>query len=466
MILIKIVALQAFWFFVVLYGHTIMPLWQLALAAGLLVLDYLVFKPKVSLGRYLFLITIFLLAGVINDYGLIGIGMIEGESYQLGNLSLWIVFLAYYEEIFVKFKNLSLPLVALIAGVAGAMTYWSAAKLGGIVIIQEKHIEFLLSQFVFWGVFFPLSLRLYFNNKYWSRFLDKTIVFSFDQTGFVRHQKEFDEDLTKIDLKGKSVLVTGATGGIGSDAAASFSRLGARVFITGRNLQKGQSFEAQNPHSTFVSLDMADWKKISDFAKGSEVFDLVVFNAGGMPESLLVNEQGVEFQCASQLCGHYYLLQALRENGKLRKGARVVWVSSGGMYLKKLDLNNLFQNSHYDKVDAYANVKRAQVTLVEELAKKDEWKDYYLYSMHPGWVGTEGLKEALPKFYQLMKNRLRTSGEGADTILWCLLSSKPAPSGGFYFDRKKASPYVGASFIPSTEQRLALLRELERLRSS
>jgi dehydrogenase/reductase SDR family protein 12 len=82
-------------------------------------------------------------------------------------------------------------------------------------------------------------------------------------------------------------------------------------------------------------------------------------------------------------------------------------VSSGGMYLKKLDLDSLFNNQKYEKVSTYSNVKRAQVTLVEELSRQERWKNVQVFSMHPGWVGTYGLKEALPKFFSLMKNRLR-----------------------------------------------------------
>ncbi len=65
------------------------------------------------------------------------------------------------------------------------------------------------------------------------------------------------------------------------------------------------------------------------------------------------------------------------------------------MYLKKLDLDSLFEKPDYDKMETYANVKRAQVTLVEELSLQEEWKDFQILSMHPGWVRTAGLSGAL-----------------------------------------------------------------------
>lgn len=465
MIFLKILALQCFWFAIILYGSGVNSM-ALILAALLIVgADYLVFKPAVSLGRYIFLVCLLVLIGYLNDSSLIWMNLIPKESYHLGNLSLWIIFILYYEHIFVKFKKLSPLLIAFIGGVAGAMTYWSAAKLGAIMIVTGKEAHFLLMEFIFWAAFFPLSLKFYLRSGYWNSLLDKSIVFSFDRTGFIRHKKEFNEDLSLKDISHLRILVTGATGGIGAEVAESLSLLNGRVLFTGRNEKKGLSFEKNLPNSKFISLDMANWKDLYEFAKSCEPLDHVVFNAGSMPEKLVVNENGIEFQCASQLLGHYYLLVWLKEFQKIKAGARIVWVSSGGMYLKKLDLETLFKNSNYEKVDTYANVKRAQVTLVEELALMEEWRDFFIYSMHPGWVGTEGLKEALPKFYRLMQNRLRSPKEGADTILWCLLSKVPAQSGGFYFDRKKVSPYITPSYSPTINQRRELVKTLEKLKT-
>lgn len=458
--------MQLFWFLIVLYGKDINPLIQLVTAILIVGIDYYIVRPKISIGRYLFLIGLFTFIGFVNDSSLIWLKLIYKNSYHYGNLSLWIIFLAYYDQIFIKFKNLSLGWLAFIGGVGGAVTYLSAANLGAVMIVPEMEKEYFCSQFIFWAAFFPLSLKIYFTSDYWEKLLDKTIVFSFDKSGFSRHQKSFSESLEGNNILGKNALVTGATAGIGASIASSLSRLGGKVYVTGRNQEKGLAFEKQYSHAKFVSLDMANWKEVYEFAKTSDSLDYVVFNAGSMPDKLSANEFGVEFQCSSQLLGHYYLLIWLKKFEKLKPNSRIVWVSSGGMYLKKLDLESLFNNTDYDKVDTYANVKRAQVTLVEELAKKDEWDNFYIYSMHPGWVGTDGLKGALPGFYRFMQNRLRSVEEGADTILWCLLATQPPVSGGFYFDRKKVSPYISQKYFPSTEERAKLLSKLESYRDA
>lgn len=460
MVLLKVLILQSFWFFIVLYAKAVNPLFLIGTSFIFVCLDYLIYKPKVTPGRYSFLIMLFMLVGFLNDSSLIFFNLVEKNSYHYANLLLWVVFIAYYEQIFTKFKHLNLIWMSLLGSLGGMLSYWAAVKLNAINLTEGGEVKFILSQLFFWGIFFPMSIKLYFTEHYWNSFLDKTIVFSFDQTGFKRHKKNFKEDLNLNNLEGKNVLVTGGTSGIGAEAANFLSRLKANLFITGRNLEKGLDFEKKNINSKFISLDMSNWTEVHEFAEACAPLDYVILNAGSMPEKLIKNKEGVEFQAASQLFGHYYLLLWLKKFKKLNSGARIVWVSSGGMYLKKLDLQSLEKTSDYDKVETYANVKRAQVTLVEELSKINEWNDFYIYSMHPGWVGTEGLKEALPKFYRLMEKRLRTPGEGADTIVWCLLTKDTPVSGGFYFDRKKVSPYITENYRPSANERAELMKIL------
>ena len=299
---------------------------------------------------------------------------------------------------------------------------------------------------------------LFYEDKYWNYFLDKTIVFSFDKTGFNRHKSKFNEDLSQKDLIGKISLITGGTSGIGGEVAKELSRLGSKVFVIGRNKQKGESFKGNNLN--FHSLDIANWNQLKEFCCKSNCFDHIVLNAGSMPDSLVLNDFSVEHQCASQLIGHYYLIYMLNKCGKINQHARIIWVSSGGMYLKKLDLDSLFHNQKYEKISTYSNVKRAQVTLVEELSRQEIWKNVMVFSMHPGWVATYGLKEALPMFFSLMRNRLRDTKEGADTIIWLLLTEESLTSGSFYFDRKNVSPYLSKYYKPTREQRISLLKKI------
>ena len=375
---------------------------------------------------------------------------------------MWIVFISYYGDVFNYLKSLPIIILAILGGLGGALAYWSALKLGAIEVSSEKNIQYLLCVFLLWVLFFPFSIWLFYKDKYWNSFLDKSIIFSFDKSGFIRHKLSFSEDLSKKNLKGKNVLVTGGTSGIGKNIVQKLASLGAKVFFTGRNKQKDNFFEKSDNHVFFV-LDMSKWDELIKFCKNKQKYDYIVLNAGGMPSELVLNEFKFEHQFASQLLGHYFLVYFLHKSNRINTNARIVWVSSGGMYLKKLDLESLFFNEDYNKVSTYANVKRAQVTVVEEMSKQEKWRKAKIFSMHPGWVYTEGLKNSLPNFFSLMKNKLRNLEEGADTILWLLLTEKNIISGGFYFDRQITSPYILDYFNPSIETRKLLMRKIEEI---
>ncbi len=459
--LLKFIILQIFWFVVVTksshYSSSLFFLTSLVIVVS----DYYIFKPSKNFLNYFSFTILLLFTGLLNDLFSYVFSFLDFTHYSFSQLTLWIVFVAYYENLKNRFSNISFPLFFLLSGILGAFTYFSAYRLGGLYILGPQLSYYFLYQFIFWGVFFPLSVKIYRNDSMLDYLLDLSIIYSFDHTGFIRHKKYFTEDFKFPEALNKNALVTGGSDGIGAMVSEKLSEYGANVVFTGRNLKKGLKLQEKLSRSKFVQLDMADWNQIDEFSASTIQYDYIVLNAGGMPDKLSFNDKGVEHQCASQLVGHYRLLERLRSENKVKLNARVVFVSSGGMYLKSLDIDTLFQNQSYDKVATYANVKRAQVTLVEELAKNQDWKNFCLMSMHPGWVETQAVKDALPGFYNFLGKRLRSPFEGADTILWCLLTSEKTESGSFYFDRKKVSPYISSYFNPSVKQRSLLMSKLK-----
>lgn len=274
--------------------------------------------------------------------------------------------------------------------------------------------------------------------------LDKSVYFSFDMTGYDRHKKffpEFQEDISKKSCKGRYGLITGGTSGIGKYCAKFLSERQANIYITGRNVAKGENLADQNDHLHFVPLDMASWEQISTKLQDIPKLDYLVLNAGGMPDSFQTNRFGVESQFASQLMGHLLLLDYFIKSDKLSSNARIVWVTSGGMYLRKLTIDQFERDPYYNKVSTYANVKRAQVILVEELVKSEPYSKFVMNCMHPGWVDTPGVQTAIPEFREKTKNRLRNEHAGADTILWLLLTQNKLSRGELYFDRQTQKKY-------------------------
>jgi len=275
-----------------------------------------------------------------------------------------------------------------------------------------------------------------------NQLLDLTIVFSFDHSGFRRH---CPHQLQKIDLSGRHGIVTGAGSGIGLEVAKALRLQGMQCHLIGRNLEKlKNSFKSDY----FVScvqyhcLDMADLNKVYAFAidEVKTPIDLLIHNAGDMPHSLTITQDGFEQMFASQVLAPFILTKALADLGKLRQSCRIIFVSSGGMYLQKLDLSDLlFEKKSYNKYTGYANAKRAQVILSELFSK--QYPQYLFSSMHPGWADTPGVRYSMPLFKKLLNKRLRSAEEGADTILW-LATIRDYPNGKFWFDRKQAKTTI------------------------
>ena len=308
-----------------------------------------------------------------------------------------------------------------------------------------------------------------------NKILDSTIYFSFDSSGFKRHAKSFEElDARKI--KGKNVLITGGTSGIGLSCALELSKLGANVIVTGRNEDKLQhnlkeSYPEEDIELQFLRCDLNDFSSLKSFV--SQVkdqfgnIDVFICNAGGMPDKREVT-RSYDGIFASQVVAHYFLIRSFIDEEILIDGSHVSINSSGGMYPVKLDLADLaWVERYYDKVASYAMAKRAQVIISELLA--ENYKNITFSCSHPGWVDTPGLKDSLKSFWEFTKDRLRSVREGADTLIWLATVGHKIESGKFWFDRKMRSPnlipFTKVDFAYKLKLRKFLEEEVEYIKS-
>ncbi len=303
--------------------------------------------------------------------------------------------------------------------------------------------------------------------------LDPTIVLSFDRTGFYRHALTFDPVDLDVDLSGRRCLVTGANSGIGYEAARGLADLGADVVLLCRNEERGQTAAERIREETGnreVSVEVVDMANLSSIRKaaprlGSDPVSVLIHNAGSLPERREVTDDGLEWTFAAHVVGPHLLTRLLESALADARGARVIWVSSGGMYTRRLNLADVnWEERDYDGVIAYAETKRAQVVLAELWAARLRRKRVVVNSMHPGWADTPGVKTSLPTFYRVTEKILRSPAEGADTVVWLAASDAARQwSGRFFFDREPRYTHLLPFTTESARDRRRLWQMCERL---
>lgn len=280
--------------------------------------------------------------------------------------------------------------------------------------------------------------------------LEWSIVGSFTRIGSsLRRRLDHWVPLDGPRLNGRVVVITGATSGLGLEAARAFARMGATLEIVARNPAKAEAVcaeireETGNQEVGFVLADTADLVAIervaSDLLQRHAAIDVLIHNAGALDDVRQTSPQGIELTIASQVVGPFLLTKLLLPALKAAAPSRILWVSSGGMYSEPLSVDRLEMSAaNYNGTIAYARAKRAQVTLVEHWAKQLEADRVYMHAMHPGWADTPGVARSLPTFRRIVGPLLRSASDGADTLVW-LAVDEGAPlskSGGFWLDRR------------------------------
>jgi NAD(P)-dependent dehydrogenase (short-subunit alcohol dehydrogenase family)/peroxiredoxin len=276
--------------------------------------------------------------------------------------------------------------------------------------------------------------------------VDPTIVFSFDRIGYRIHSLAFRAADLDVDLASKRCLVTGANSGIGYEAALALADLGAEVELLCRSRERGTAAVEQIQKQTGnrrVGLQEIDLSNLASIRAGAarlgeRPIDVLVHNAGLLPPERTLTEDGLELTWALHVVGPHLLTRLLRPALEKSSDARVIWVSSGGMYTQRLHLDDPnWEKRDYDGVIAYAETKRAQVVLAELWAAALHGTSVAVNSMHPGWAETPGVERSLPGFFRLTRPLLRTPAEGADTVVWLAAFERANRYRGcFFFDRK------------------------------
>lgn len=290
--------------------------------------------------------------------------------------------------------------------------------------------------------------------------LEGPVVPSFTKLGpAVRRRLWSWEEVGPDALSGQVVVVTGATSGLGKVIATGAGRAGATVELVGRNEERGAEVTAElRDHAVaarFRCADLSDLAQVrtlaADLARTHDRIDTVVHNAGALLPERRTNDDGLELTWATMVVAPHLLTRLLAD-----RSGRAVWMSSGGMYLQDVDLDDLgWEHRPWKGSRVYAQAKRAQVDLVTEATRRGETP--LQVAMHPGWADTPGVEAALPGFRKVMGPLLRDPEVGADTAVWLTAAhDRDLEPGGFYLDRRPRGTvrWFGTATSPADRGRL------------
>jgi dehydrogenase/reductase SDR family member 12 len=283
--------------------------------------------------------------------------------------------------------------------------------------------------------------------------LDRTVVAGYTNVGYrIRSRGWSASDLPH--MAGRVALITGASSGLGFGAAEGFARLGATVWLIVRSREHGDAarariIELSGNHDVHVGFcDLSRLESVRQFAgqfeDQAQRLDVLVNNAGVMTEDRAVSPDGIELTLATNVIGPFLLTNLLIPLLRNSAPARIINVSSGGMYTQRIKVDDLqSERGRFDGPTAYARTKRAEVILTEIWAKQLTGTGVVVHSMHPGWSDTPGVRSSLPRFYRLWRPLLRTPAQGADTIVWLGAATEPVHSSGrFWHDRRQRPTHL------------------------
>lgn len=304
--------------------------------------------------------------------------------------------------------------------------------------------------------------------------LDLTIAPGFSRIGWGARKALGLLGPIDADLSGRLCVVTGANSGLGLEASRQLAALGADVVMVGRNPERLEPARASVEESAragaSVTSEVIDLSSLESVRGGAErllaenpKIDVLVNNAGVLLDSRQVSADGIELTLATNVLGPFLLTEllvpALARAASERPPARIINVSSGGMYSEAVKLNDLQSaREKWSGSAVYARTKRMQVMLTEYWAEQLADQRIVVSAMHPGWADTPGVESSLPTFHKIVGKALRTPAEGADTITWLAAASEPAQSsGGFWQDRaeRPVNRRPGTASAEGDEQRLA-----------
>jgi NAD(P)-dependent dehydrogenase (short-subunit alcohol dehydrogenase family) len=260
-------------------------------------------------------------------------------------------------------------------------------------------------------------------------------------------------------MRGKTVVITGATSGIGLVAAEKLAGMGARLVLIARDHARGETalnrIRKANPTAQhaihFADLSsLAEMKRAAAAVAAAEPkIDVLINNAGALFNTRKETVDGIEMTFAMNHLAYFVITHGLLDRLKATPGARIVSTASDAHKGPQLDLDDLQFKRSYNGFKVYGRSKLANILFTRELARKLTGTGVTANCLHPGFVATRFgdnnggfIKIAIgiaKQFFAISQEK------GAETIVY--LASSPdvaTASGGYYYKNAPATPTAEA----------------------
>jgi NAD(P)-dependent dehydrogenase (short-subunit alcohol dehydrogenase family) len=257
--------------------------------------------------------------------------------------------------------------------------------------------------------------------------------------GIVREENRMD---------GKTVVITGATSGIGEVAALRLAAMGARIVVVARDRARGRAtlakLDAAAPgrgHAAYYGdfLSLAEVERVgAEIAAAEPRVDVLVNNAGAIFSRRAVTADGLERTFALNHMAYFVLTQVLTDRLVAGAPARVINTASNAHRKGRLHLADLQLAKSYSPSLAYGTSKLANILFTRELARRLVGRGVTANSFSPGFVATRFGNQAgglAAVYLRVAKLFAGTQEQGAETLVWLASSPDVAATSGEYFYR-------------------------------
>jgi len=278
-----------------------------------------------------------------------------------------------------------------------------------------------------------------------------------------------EDVLAGVNLKGKRILVTGVSAGIGVETARSLAAHGAQVVGAARDLAKAQAATTQVREDAaahggsfeLIALDLANLKSVracaDDLLAKAGNFDVIIANAGVMATPFGHTADGFETQFGTNHLGHFVFVNRIAP--LIREGGRLINLASSGHRFANVDLEDPnFERTPYEPFVAYGRSKTANILFAVAFDRRHRERGIRAAAVHPGGIYTELGRHMEPGQLQAMVDQItqqlaaegrgafqfKTIPQGAATSVWAGIVAPAEEIGAQYCENCHVGKVVAA----------------------